>query len=30
MEDLRAVHPTIRGLFALVRDFEAAYTAEKQ
>ncbi len=30
LEDLRAVHPAIRGLFALVADFEAAYTAEKK
>ena len=29
LEDMRAVYPAIRGLFALVRDFEAAYTAEK-
>ena len=29
LEDLRAVHPAVRGLFALVKDFEAAYTAEK-
>lgn len=27
--DMRAVYPAIRGLFALVNDFEAAYTAEK-
>ena len=29
LDDLRAVHPAVRALFALVRDFEAAYTAEK-
>ena len=29
LEDLRAVHPAVRGLFALVKDFEAAYAAEK-
>ena len=29
LDDLRAVYPAVRGLFALVRDFEAAYTAEK-
>ncbi|MDD5938004.1 MAG: helicase-exonuclease AddAB subunit AddA [Clostridiales bacterium] len=29
LADMRAVYPAIRGLFALVRDFEAAYTAEK-
>ncbi len=28
-EDLRSVHPAVRELVALVRDFEAAYTAEK-
>ncbi len=27
--DLRAVYPAVRGLFALVKDFEARYTAEK-
>ena len=30
LEDMRAVYPAIRGLFALVRDFEKAYTAEKR
>ena len=30
LSDLRAVYPAVRGLFRLVRDFEAAYTAEKQ
>lgn len=30
LSDLRAVFPAVRGLFALVRDFEAAYTAEKK
>ena len=29
LEDMRAVYPAVRGLFALVRDFEAAYAAEK-
>ena len=29
LEDLRAVHPAVRGLFALVKDFEGAYAAEK-
>ena len=29
LEDMRAVCPAIRGLFALVRDFEDAYAAEK-
>ena len=29
LDDMRAVCPAIRGLFALVRDFEAAYSAEK-
>ena len=29
LADMRAVYPAIRGLFALVNDFEAAYTAEK-
>ena len=29
LADLRAVHPAVRGLFALVQDFEAAYAAEK-
>ena len=29
LSDMRAVYPAIRGLFALVNDFEAAYTAEK-
>ena len=29
LEDLRAVHPAVRGLFALVKDFEEAYTVEK-
>ena len=29
LSDLRAIHPAVRGLFALVRDFEAAYAAEK-
>ena len=29
LEDLRAVYPAMRGLFALVRDFERAYAAEK-
>lgn len=27
--DMRAVYPAVRGLFALVRDFERAYSAEK-
>ncbi|MEG1857451.1 MAG: UvrD-helicase domain-containing protein, partial [Pseudoflavonifractor sp.] len=27
--DMRAVYPAIRGLFALVKDFETAYSAEK-
>ncbi len=30
LEGLRAVCPAVRGLVALVRDFEAAYTAEKR
>ena len=30
LADLRAVHPAVRGLFALVKDFEAAYAAEKE
>ncbi len=30
VEDLRAVYPAVQALFALVRDFEAAYTAEKR
>ena len=30
LEDLAAVRPAVRGLFALVTDFEAAYQAEKQ
>ncbi len=30
LADLRAVHPAMRGLFALVKDFEAAYAAEKE
>ena len=30
LDGLRAVHPAVRGLFALVKDFEAAYTAEKK
>lgn len=30
LEDLRSVHPAVRGLFALVKDFEKAYTAEKE
>ena len=30
LEDLRAVYPAVKALFDLVRDFEAAYTAEKQ
>jgi len=30
LEDMRAVYPAIRGLFALVKDFEAAYSAEKE
>ena len=30
LEGLRAVYPAVRGLFALVKDFEAAYTAEKK
>ena len=30
LADLRAVYPAVKALFALVRDFEAAYTAEKQ
>lgn len=29
LEDMRAVFPAIRGLFALVKDLEAAYSAEK-
>ena len=29
LDDLRAVHPAVRALFALVRDFEGAYAAEK-
>jgi len=29
LEDMRAVYPAIRGLFALVRDFERAYTQLK-
>ena len=29
LEDMRAVYPAIRGLFSLVRDFDAAYAAEK-
>ena len=29
LSDLRAVYPAMRGLFALLRDFEGAYTAEK-
>ena len=29
LADLRTVYPAMRGLFALVRDFEAAYAAEK-
>ncbi len=28
--DMRAVYPAVRGLFALVKDFETAYTAEKE
>ena len=30
LEDLRAVAPAVRGLFALVEDFSAAYTALKR
>ena len=30
LADLRAVYPAVRGLFALVKDFEAAYAAEKE
>ncbi len=30
LADLRAVYPAIRGLFALVRDFEAVYTQAKR
>jgi len=30
LEDIRAVHPAVRELFRLVKDFEAAYTAEKK
>ena len=30
LEGLREVYPAMRGLFALVKDFEAAYTAEKR
>ena len=29
LADLRTVYPAMRGLFALVRDFEEAYAAEK-
>lgn len=29
LADLRTVYPAMRGLFALVKDFEAAYAAEK-
>ncbi|MEG2096992.1 MAG: helicase-exonuclease AddAB subunit AddA [Pseudoflavonifractor sp.] len=29
LTDMRAVYPAIRGLFALVKDFEKAYSAEK-
>ena len=29
LADLRTVYPAMRGLFALVRDFEGAYAAEK-
>ncbi|MCI8594458.1 MAG: helicase-exonuclease AddAB subunit AddA [Oscillospiraceae bacterium] len=29
LADLRTVHPAVRGLFALVRDFETAYAAGK-
>lgn len=29
LSDMHVVYPAIRGLFALVNDFEAAYTAEK-
>lgn len=29
LSDLRAVYPAVRALFALVNEFEAAYTAEK-
>ncbi len=29
LADLRTVYPAMRGLFALVRDFESAYAAEK-
>ncbi len=29
LADLREVHPAVRGLVALVKDFEAAYAAEK-
>ena len=30
LDDLRAVQPAVRALFALVRDFEEAYAAEKR
>ena len=30
LEDMRAVYPAIRGLFALVQDFEAEYTTLKR
>ena len=30
LEDMRAVHPAVRGLFALVRDFDRAYAALKR
>ena len=30
LEDMRAVHPAVRGLFALVEDFSHAYTALKR
>ena len=30
LADMRAVHPAVRGLFALVKDFERAYAAEKE
>ena len=29
LADLKTVYPAVRGLFALVKDFEAAYAAEK-
>ena len=30
LSDMAAVYPAVRGLFALVKDFEAAYAAEKE